>query len=108
MKYTPTQTQAAVTSGMANLNLAPPPPTNAAVNVNPPPPMFAPQNFALNPGHMPIPAVSILQNYVTFSSPLDVDGTDLLCIVFNSVDKLPTEFSSFSSLKFSPRFHYKI
>lgn len=56
MKYTPTQTQAAVTSGMANLNLAPPPPTNAAVNVNPPPPMFAPQNFALNPGHMPIPA----------------------------------------------------
>lgn len=58
MKYTPTQTQAAVTSGMANLNLAPPPPTNAAANVNPPPPMFAPQNFALNPGHMPIPAVS--------------------------------------------------
>ncbi|KAL5263403.1 hypothetical protein ACHWQZ_G008689 [Mnemiopsis leidyi] len=55
-KYTPTQTQAAVTSGMANLNLAPPPPTNAAANVNPPPPMFAPQNFALNPGHMPIPA----------------------------------------------------
>ncbi|XP_063689201.1 Golgi reassembly-stacking protein 2-like isoform X2 [Bolinopsis microptera] len=56
MKYTPTQTQAAVTSGMANLNLAPPPPTNAAANANPPPPMFAPQNFALNPGHMPIPA----------------------------------------------------
>lgn len=67
MKYTPTQTQAAVTSGMANLNLAPPPPTNAAVNVNPPPPMFAPQNFALNPGHMPLPVVSQLIILKTFS-----------------------------------------
>ena len=58
--YTPTQTQACVTSGMANLNLAPPPPSNAATNINPPPPLYSsqPNMMGINPTHMPLPNVS--------------------------------------------------
>lgn len=56
MNYKPTQTQAAVTSGMANLNLVPPPPVNAASN--PPPPLYptGQPNFSINHTHMPLPS----------------------------------------------------
>ena len=83
MNYKPTQTQAAVTSGMANLNLVPPPPVNAASN--PPPPLYptGQPNFSINHTHMPLPSVFAFQ-IITFPVHLNdpylllMKGSDLI------------------------------
>lgn len=59
------QTKAAVTSGMANLNLAPPPPSSAPVNTAPPPMYTIPTAGGVPsygiPQQMPLPKVQALE-----------------------------------------------